>query len=563
MVSLEYRAGVMKMETIQACVNPKLLARAQRLFTGTRDGRIIELLQNARRAGATKVEIENVSGQITVRDNGAGVEDFAKLLDMGGSGWPSAVEGGVDLEASEDPAGVGLFCLAPRKVMIRTRGKKVVIDNEGWTGQAVAVEADPQFSQGTELIFEDDPWNRVAVEKHAVFSGLTVVIDGETCAREAFLNEGACASYPELGCKIEVRPYGELGRWHKLLHNSYANPRVLINFHGQMVELDYQPVSDTWLTYLVEMTGQPTGIRLMLPARTRLVENPASDALRKAIELEAYRHIQRQATHRLSFPDFQRAKAIGVELPEAEPVFEVGLLDGCDVQPSQVNMPKDFPLAKCYRLAPPFRQHHDTHSCNAHLLAALGKQESPFVPVTIDSRFDGYSWANLPTIDRMEVRAGKMLQQDSVWQGQLACVASIELTAYTSDGKFFRSAGPLAIEPPKEGEERKWYEDKDHVLVTPEARKRLDSSEIWYHLGGFDLDGDSYDTQSAEADRQLRSFWCAMIGPDEELRVSIFEAVQYLTPEWKHITIQPDGQVVIAYADGTRKRLKAPKAKAS
>ena len=41
------------MEKIQACVNPRLLAKAQRLFTGTRDGRIIELLQNARRAGAT------------------------------------------------------------------------------------------------------------------------------------------------------------------------------------------------------------------------------------------------------------------------------------------------------------------------------------------------------------------------------------------------------------------------------------------------------------------------------------------------------------------------------
>jgi len=108
------------MTIIQACVNARLLKKAERLFTGTLNGRIIEILQNARRAGATKVEITNVpchSGEdapcrVMVRDNGRGIDDFAKLLDMGGSGWD---EPGEDtLEAAEDPAGVGLFCLARR-----------------------------------------------------------------------------------------------------------------------------------------------------------------------------------------------------------------------------------------------------------------------------------------------------------------------------------------------------------------------------------------------------------------------------------------------------------------
>ena len=38
------------MTTIQACVNPRLLTKADRLFIGTAEGRIIELLRNARRA---------------------------------------------------------------------------------------------------------------------------------------------------------------------------------------------------------------------------------------------------------------------------------------------------------------------------------------------------------------------------------------------------------------------------------------------------------------------------------------------------------------------------------
>lgn len=95
------------METIQARVNQRLLAKAERLFTGTLNGRIIELLQNARRAGATKVTIMNQDGWVTVRDNGRGIDDFTKLLDLGGSGWDE------DCERSEDPAGVGVFCLAP------------------------------------------------------------------------------------------------------------------------------------------------------------------------------------------------------------------------------------------------------------------------------------------------------------------------------------------------------------------------------------------------------------------------------------------------------------------
>src|SRR5881396_3458342 len=104
------RNGDIEMKTIQACVNSRLLKKADRLFTGTLSGRIIEILQNARRAGASKVKITNTDKGVIVRDNGRGIKDFSKLLDMGASGWKPS------LEESEDPAGVGIFCLAPREV---------------------------------------------------------------------------------------------------------------------------------------------------------------------------------------------------------------------------------------------------------------------------------------------------------------------------------------------------------------------------------------------------------------------------------------------------------------
>ena len=74
-------------ETICAKVNTRLLTKAERLFIGSVEGRIIEILQNARRAGATEIRISNKGELITVQDNGSGIEDFQKLLDLGGSGW--------------------------------------------------------------------------------------------------------------------------------------------------------------------------------------------------------------------------------------------------------------------------------------------------------------------------------------------------------------------------------------------------------------------------------------------------------------------------------------------
>ena len=85
------------MKTIKAKVNKKLLAKADRLFTGTLSGRITEILQNARRAGATRVEIINSGGWVIIKDNGRGIDDFARLLDLGGSGWSEVTERSEDL----------------------------------------------------------------------------------------------------------------------------------------------------------------------------------------------------------------------------------------------------------------------------------------------------------------------------------------------------------------------------------------------------------------------------------------------------------------------------------
>lgn len=542
------------MEVIQARVDSRLLSKADRLFTGTVDGRIIEILQNARRAGATEVHIINSDGQVTVRDNGRGIVDFAALLDLGRSGWDERTEN------AEDPAGVGVFCLAPREVCIASGGWKGVIAGNGWTGEPVEVQAVEPPVAGTMLVFQDAPWLFETAEKHAVFTGMKVIVDSKECAREPFVSEQAVA-HPGLGCRIEVRERTALSRWHGEWKHRYYAENVLVNFHGQVVLFTYIPVSEQ-LQFLVDLTGEPTGIRLMLPARTRLVENEAFDMLKVAIEKEAYLHIQRRSSHRLKFSEYCRAKELGIELPEAEPAFTVGLLTGEPVEPVAVVKPADFPLAKCYRLSQACADADEQNEANAHLLSALGQFESPFVVVDVSTAYDGYSWVKLSVVDRVEVLAGKELGRQYMCCETLVAVDSLEITAYTSDGRVFSSAVPMAIRglPQTEGRYR-WTTIE--VLVTLEARQELNATDIWYHLGGWSDDGDTYDTQLSDFEEALNLFWSTVPGPGEYLRSRLFDFLHGFHIEWRSISIESTGKVWITYMDGTAQMLQPPELSAA
>lgn len=538
------------MKTIQACVNARLLKKADRLFTGSLDGRIIEILQNARRAHATRVEITTSDGRVTIRDNGHGITDFAKLLDMGGSGWDESTE------SSEDPAGVGLFCLAPREVNIRSNGKLVNIGGAGWTGAPVQVHEDPNHIKGTLLHFWDEPWTPDAVSRHAVFTGMDILVDGTACPKKSFVSANA-THHPDLGCRIEVREAGKLDEWHGTCRRDrWSHDSVLVNFHGQIVGFDYRPVSEHGLYFLVDMTGEPTGIRLMLPARTRMVENAAFRQLKAAMEREAFQFIQRRGEHKLYFKEYQRARELGINLPEAKPTFEVGLLHSADSpEPVEVVMPKDFALSRCYRLDPEAETRDEFAATNAHLLAALGAFDRQFVPVEINSNYDGYSWAKLPTITKVEVDVGKERHSDWIGCGKLSCVDHLTITIHTSDGSKLSCPVSMARTAVDESDST-WA--CEHMAVTAKAQAQLCASEIWFHLGGWSEDGDTYDTQAFEFEQALDRFWAELIGPDENMRRELVREAERIEPEWECITITADGAVMIRFKDGATKAIQPP-----
>lgn len=540
---------MMKTNTIHARVNRRLLTKASRLFTGTLEGRIIEILQNARRASATEVNITNQDGLVTVRDNGSGIEDFSKLLDLGSSGWEE------DIEVSEDPAGVGLFSLAPREVTIRSQGKRVRIQDDGWTGAPVEIVPDAEPAAGTIVQFHDEEWTHERVSPYAVFTDLKVTVDGQECPRLPFVSDAA-VHHPELGCRIEVAPYASLSDWHHRVRRepSYSS-NVFVNFHGQVVSFEDHPVGEPELRYLVDLTGEPTEIRLMLPARTRLVENDAFEDLKAALELEAYRYIQRRGEHALTYKEYLRARELGITLPEAKPTYQIGLLASNEMpDPVQVEAPKDFPLASCYRFDHDHKEWEDWDATNVHLLAALGTFETPLVPVDIRAAYNGYSWANIPTVEEVKVAKKKLIHEDWLWSGRLSCVESITITVRTSDGRMFRSPVCMAIVPAKG--KAQWTDEIVHVTV--EARERLASDEIMYHLGGYWDEGDRWDTQCQQFAEELQRFWADVIGPDEHFRERVVDSLREIKEPWSEVTVKADESIVIRFQNGKSKIISPP-----
>ena len=108
---------------IRARVHDGALRRVTKFFSSTPADIFSELLQNARRAGANRVNVdteglpEREGGgiRVTVTDDGTGVGDAAVLLSFGETGWDEATA------LNEDAAGMGLTSLARRGCRVSSR----------------------------------------------------------------------------------------------------------------------------------------------------------------------------------------------------------------------------------------------------------------------------------------------------------------------------------------------------------------------------------------------------------------------------------------------------------
>ncbi|HSV98656.1 MAG TPA: hypothetical protein VLI39_00680 [Sedimentisphaerales bacterium] len=160
-------------------------------------------------------------------------------------------------------------------------------------------------------------------------------------------------------------------------------------------------------------------------------------------------------------------------------------------------------------------------------------------------------------MERAEAKAGKELARERMWWETLIAVESLQIVAHTSDGKVHSSAVPMAVRKPRKATKRDSCSTTE-VLVTLEAREQLDASDIWYHLGGYSEDGDTYSTQLADFEEQLNRFWATVVGPGEYMRQRLLDCIRDFDIKWKHISIESSGKVWITYQDGSAQMLQPP-----
>ena len=310
--------------SIRARVHPGALDRMHMFFDASASSAFVELIANARRGGATRIDIstrdlsppEGHRFEVSIRDDGRGIPDPAVLLSFGESGW------NVKLARSENPAGMGLLSLAKHGCTLSSRPKSPVTGHfPSWR-----VELEPVHFMGKAdaLVIPDDtapaPHGtrvtfavgqtldalRAAAGRAALFAPLPVTFDGDALRRRDFL---------ENVLRIE--------QWKGLMLG-IGTSRVVpythhdLNFHGLTVNARLPHVQtlngEVW-TVSAEVVDCRE-LELVLPARNQAVENEFLEELRNEARLAIYRALApMDPPPRVAFKDYQRAARAGIDLP--------------------------------------------------------------------------------------------------------------------------------------------------------------------------------------------------------------------------------------------------------
>lgn len=374
----------MKFDPIRATVSDQTITKVTRLFNGTLKDILNELLQNARRAGATLVTVgarpDGNGLRITIDDDGCGIDDPARVIALGASSWSESVARG------EDPAGMGVFSLAGRHTTIESRsasattGWKIAISATAWTGEEdIAVEA-VEREPGTAISFLIAEIHEEGLARElrnaAEFFPVPVKFNGGVLPRKDFL-AGAVHVEDWQGSRIGIfkgRPYQQ-------------TPNV--NFHGVTLysKLFHLPQIGREEIHARIDIGHSPALQLVLPARKEFVENDGYRALLKAAELACYRAVAAQTTHSLSFEHFCKARALGIALDEAEAILREWEPDIADNDTSSGPLGELRPITGDEFLMEPHEAHFE--QAIARALAGHAIRSGLVEP---NEQFAGYQW---------------------------------------------------------------------------------------------------------------------------------------------------------------------------
>ncbi len=577
--------------TIRARIHESAVKRVTRIYAATAAEILAEILQNSRRAGATRVRIAVTAPAarpdetatetgdtpliVTITDDGAGIADPAVLLSFGENGWDDA------LVRREDAAGFGFASLARRGCTVSSRhrspdgemlpGWRVGLEPAHFLGEKDAEihtdEAAP-FPHGTSISFEATEAVaaiRNAVENAARHYPLPVFYEespssqpgGEQLDRRAFL-DGAVHAEPWHGLAFGV---------FRDRHRGYNDPDL--NFHGLTLPVRLPAVETvhggTWSVRAD--IGDCPELELVLPARKEAVENEFVKAMRNAARLAIYRAMTASPDPRPAFEDWKRAREAGIDIAPPPAVLRPWCPATAHVddwrEPSKLAVPGHGALVMDADPEPPVAQAFFRAAERAGMATSLFET---------DRRLAGYDWYD--GLDRVAGIAahlaigGKEYPLEEFPLPERTGHAAVTLPPRPETIRMDLAVRPLRgpvrrFELPADlvfaGEPWGWLGDAV-PLVTAESALQPHQLADLLRAGFFspsdDADADSYETQRNRFEEEALHLSTRLILSDEEAcKTSIAEAVRreliWLAPRGRTVDIRirrPDVTVTLAEA---------------
>lgn len=383
--------------SFNAQVSSEAIDKVGRLFNASIGDILNELLQNARRAGATKVMIDQVDEPrfgkaVRIVDDGAGIADARSLFSLGHSGWSEA------LSQSEDAAGMGFFALANRGAVLVAQQKGTA---QSWSIEAtpdafhgrqpIDVAPGPDGHEGVTIVFPEADRDHLAnaVRQAARVFPLPVVFNGEEMPRSDFLKD---AEHIEGWRGVRIGVYER--------HSLYDDNENA-NFHGVMLRMPLPTLSQCWHRHYCARIDvvDCAHLKLVLPARNEVVRNAMFEALVEEIQQLYFRLVSANGTHSLSFKDYRRGLALGIDLKEAEPRLAPFTPSTADAHRSEGQAPMRVrPDALLYTGEGPLEEQNV-----ARAFARTGEALPMFEP---RDAFAGYGWYD--RLRRITVRSYRM-----------------------------------------------------------------------------------------------------------------------------------------------------------
>ncbi len=514
--------------SITASINKDAIERVASFFNATLTDILNELLQNARRSGATLVTIDHdpATGRISVTDNGHGIADPEALLSFGGSQWKSGQA------RREHPAGMGLYALARNEhVTVTTRlpdgsGWSVQLTPDHFTGRARAPVKRLTIAnvpQATTVSFSNPAPEPRTLEHVTRHFPLPVYHNGEVLPRRDFL-QGAVHTEVWQGVRIGVHP--------RMASNK-------LNFHGIVIEDPKLPevdaIEETWYAR-ADVVDAP-GLELTLPARKEIVETEFADNLRSACRKAIYHAI---AAHPepVDVPSAVRndAAAMGVNIPEARAMLKPWAAETAHWADSPDQPPRsDVPQ---HALLIDFEALPADQQVLARAAARQGTADSLFNP---DDRLTGYGWYDrLTKAHAMAITISSNGREEDLAQYRLnnqptrsnrpepitLRPEAITLTLSTTGGAGRDGQYQLAADVALPADQNSFWDDQE-AMVTTESDIQVEEL-VGLMLDGYFCPGDeaevgTWDDQKEDARRTFSHTALRLLSSAQEADRSTLE----------------------------------------